>query len=201
MLAVAPASPGLERLAEDGNTEPLGGEFASLGDESAVWQNVVHMCPLCPGEYQFMTIEVLVDPLKKLYFSYASMVLPSNDAFVGNGHPMAYPVFNIGAKLVDVLVQDAGSDILDAGTEVNDELPQNTAFFGQMAPDTGVDENGVVYPHPGFLPEGSGGILDDPNFENADFMAPGYQALEIVVIENPGSCVREDGRKSSSSIE
>jgi len=44
----------------------------------------------------------------------------------------------------------SGAEVLDGGTEVNDELPVNTAFFGQMAPNTGVAENGVVLEHPGF---------------------------------------------------
>ena len=29
---------------------------------------------------------------------------------------------------------------MDDGSAVNDELPMNTAFFGQMTPDTGVDQ-------------------------------------------------------------
>ena len=75
----------------------------------------------------------------------------------------------------------SGGMVLDAGTEVNDEIPMNTAFFGQMMPNTGTNENGVVMIHPGFLPPGSGGILDDPMFANADFKAAGYQVAEITV--------------------
>jgi hypothetical protein len=71
--------------------------------------------------------------------------------------------------------------VLDAGTEVNDEIPMNTAFFGQMMPNTGTNENGVVMTHPGFLPPGSGGILDDPMFANANFKAADYQVAEITV--------------------
>ena len=72
------------------------------------------------------------------------------------------------------------------GTEVNDELPENTAFFGQAAPNTGVDENGVIGTigtdlpdQPGFLPPGSGGILDDPRFRMGDFLVPGYPFVKI----------------------
>jgi hypothetical protein len=75
----------------------------------------------------------------------------------------------------------SGGMVLDAGTEVNDEIPMNTAFFGQMMPNTGMVENGVVMIHPGFLPPGSGGILDDPMFANANFKAPGYKVAEITV--------------------
>jgi hypothetical protein len=71
--------------------------------------------------------------------------------------------------------------VLDAGTEVNDEIPMNTAFFGQTMPNTGTTQNGVVMIHPGFLPPGSGGILDDPMFANANFKAIGYQVAQITV--------------------
>ena len=56
-----------------------------------------------------------------------------------------------------------------------------TAFFGQAAPNTSVDENGVVEIHPGFNPVGSGGILDAPPFANADFKADSYQVARIRV--------------------
>ncbi|MCP4248268.1 MAG: hypothetical protein GY778_14575, partial [bacterium] len=72
----------------------------------------------------------------------------------------------------------------DAGTEVNDEIPAHTAFFGQTEPDTGIDEFGVVHDHPGFLPPGSGGILDDPGFANADFTQSGYEIARIIIIRS-----------------
>jgi hypothetical protein len=28
------------------------------------------------------------------YISYAAMMIPSNDAFIGNDNPMGYPIFN-----------------------------------------------------------------------------------------------------------
>ena len=80
---------------------------------------------------------------------------------------------------VDFII--SGAEVNDAGTEVNDELPANTAFFGQMTPDTGVDENGVNTAHPGFNPPGQGGILDDARFANGDFTADGYQIARVTV--------------------
>ena len=70
---------------------------------------------------------------------------------------------------------------MDAGSEVNDELPMNTVFFGQMTPDTGVDQNGVVELRAGFLSVGSGGILDDATFSAADFTAAGYMVRTVCV--------------------
>ncbi|NET40367.1 MAG: CHRD domain-containing protein [Cyanothece sp. SIO1E1] len=110
-----------------------------------------------------------VDPSSNTYFSYASMVIPSNDAFIANGSPTAHPLFDAEGNFIATPFYVTGIEALDAGTEVNDELPANTAFFGQAAPNTGVDENGVVALHPGFN-EGPGGILDADMFFNADFL-------------------------------
>ena len=109
------------------------------------------------------------------------MILPSNDAFVANGDPMAHEVFSVDGKFVPVTIDSMGSMVLDAGTEVNDEIPENTAFFGQMEPNTGEDENSVVVLHEGFNAVGSEGILDAANFANADFTADGYQMVQITV--------------------
>ena len=57
---------------------------------------------------------------------------------------------------------------------MNDEIPANTAFFGQAAPDTGEAEGGVVGRHQGFDHPREGGILASEMFEAADFTARGY---------------------------
>ena len=118
------------------------------------------------------------------YFSYVSMVIPSNDAFVATGNPRAHRVFNRGGHFhsADFIVW--GSDVLDAGTELNDEDPTNTAFFGQSMPNTGQDENVGVRTHAGLMFPGSGGILDDPMFENADFLTHNYMVARITVSAN-----------------
>jgi len=84
--------------------------------------------------------------------------------------------------------------VYDAGTEVNDEIPENTAFFGQTEPDTGENENGVVHLHPGYLgsfgnPNTEPRILADPMFRGADFTLPGYPIgrLTIEVVPAPGA--------------
>ncbi len=94
------------------------------------------------------------------------MIIPSNDAFVANGNPLAFPIFDSAGGFLGADFTVLGSQVLDAGTEVNDELPMNTAFFGQKAPDVGVPQGGVVSLHPGFLPPSAGRILADPRFAN-----------------------------------
>jgi len=171
----------MESFVEDGNAGPL--RMAFMQAEGTVWDGMVGSAPLCPGGMAELMYEFGYDEEepKSLFFSYASMILPSNDAFVANGDPMANKLYDDYGHVKDVLINDLGSDILDAGTEENDELPENTAFFGQSTPNTGIDENSVVMAHPGYKPAENEGILDDPMFANADFTADGYKVLEIKV--------------------
>jgi len=170
-----------ERLVEDGNNGPITADFAAA--PGTIWDGSVGSGPICSGETAYIPFEFEMIPGKPLFFSYASMILPSNDAFVANGNPMAFQVYDMDGNFSPVTVESTGDMALDGGTEMNDEIPENTAFFGQTVPNTGVDENGVVLLHPGFLPKGSGGILDDARFANADFTADGYQFMEIKVYE------------------
>lgn len=173
-------SPALERLAEDGTTAPLSEMF--LMSPGAVWDGVVGDGPIQPQTSAELEFRVMVKKGMPLYLSYATMVLPSNDAFLANGDPMAHLVFKSNGKPARFQpVMDMGSDVLDAGSEVNDEATDTTAFFGQMMPDTGTVEGGVVELHPGFMPSGSGGILDDAMFSNADFTQAPYPMLKIQV--------------------
>jgi hypothetical protein len=128
--------------------------------------------PICGGQSSILNIDSLeIQAGAVHYFSYLAMVLPSNDAWVANGDPKAYKIFDADAMLMPVEIMVVGSEVNDTGTEVNDELPSNTAFFGQATPDTGDVEGGVVSLHAGYMAAGQGGILDDPKFANADFKA------------------------------
>ncbi len=166
----ATASAALERIAEDGNFDPLVDAF---GDSGAGQDGVVFGPggPIFPSESGSATFMVLAQPGQSTYLSYTSMVIPSNDAFIANGNPTAHRVFNRGGQFVgrDFIVY--GRDVLDAGTEVNDELFETTAALGQMDADTGTPEGGTVQLHPGLNNPGSGGIVDNPIFRNADFSA------------------------------
>ncbi|MHC4609136.1 MAG: spondin domain-containing protein [Planctomycetota bacterium] len=180
------ASEALERLAEDGNAQPLSDAFLASG-QGTVQGTVpsdVGIPQIAPGETVSMTLIVDETDPNSRFFSYASMVIPSNDAFIGNDDPTDHQLFDINGNFLGAFITIYGTDVRDAGTEVNDEIPAHTAFFGQTEPDTGVDEFGVVHDHPGFLPPGSGGILDDPMFANADFTQPGYEIARIIIIRS-----------------
>jgi len=190
----------LERLAEDGNVAPLGSDFRAQAvgstEGSLSGELGPEAGPIAPGETVVHVFEVDPASAESRYFSYASMVIPSNDAFVANDDPLAHEIFDAGGNFVATDFVVLGSQVLDAGTEVNDEVPANTAFFGQTVPDTGTTENGNVALHPGFLAAGMGGILDDPMFVNADFTAVGYQLLSIQFDVLPPTAIDASGAAS-----
>ena len=181
-----PGSVAMERLCEDGNTGPISQDFAALVPDGVDATLAGPNGPIAPGESAIGNF--LLDPSdpNTRYFSYASMIIPSNDFCISNGNPVAHPIFDTAGNLIADPFFVAGTQALDAGTEVNDELPENTAFFGQQMPNTGVDENGLIGTLGsdstgvlGFLPPGSGGILDDPGFAMADFSLPGYPFVKM----------------------
>ncbi|MEM9005104.1 MAG: spondin domain-containing protein [Cyanobacteria bacterium P01_F01_bin.86] len=177
--------PGTESLVEDGATAEISAQFDTVG-AGEVQGTILGLegatpGPLDSGEVASLLFEVDETLPSSQYFSYAAMVIPSNDAFVANGNPFAHQIFDDAGNFLGADFTILGSDVLDGGTEVNDELPVNTAFFGQTAPNTGVEENGVVELHPGFNSVGSGGILDDPTFADANFLAEGYEIARITV--------------------
>lgn len=176
------ATPGLERIAEDGNTAPLSGEFLGSGN-GTVDGVVAPGGPFNPGASAMMNFNIDGSLASSRYFSYTSMVIPSNDAFIGNGNPMAHEIFDAGGNFIGADFIVLGTAVRDAGTEVNDEIPANTAALGQAAPNTGVAEGGTVQVHGGFIPGGN--ILTA--IPAGDFTQSGYQVARIRVIPEPST--------------
>lgn len=174
----ASATAGIERIAEDGDASGLGMEFLSSG--RGVVSGVLNgIGPIGPGQSTQRVVTIDESAASSLYFSWASMVIPSNDAFVGNDNARQHRLFSSAGAFVGMDFIVLGSQVWDAGTEVNDEVAENTAFFGQMAPNTGTPENGLVGFHPGFIVGGP--ILSSSQFSAADFRQAGYQVARISV--------------------
>ena len=145
----AAASASLEALAEGGDASGIAADFAPPGGLQASGIGNAAGFPGAPvvesGEVA-STEFVLTDTAAQRFFSYASMVIPSNDAFIGNDDPLAFELFDamgafVGPASVDVL----GSHIYDAGTEVNDTMGAAFSTVGGVS----TDEGGVVHVHPG----------------------------------------------------
>lgn len=190
------ASAALERLAEDGNTGPLTKEFARSG--AGLLQGTAFgpdglFDDTAPGSIATMKIVLDGPASRNLYFSYAAMIVPSNDAFIANGNPQAHKVFDDRGAFTGAEITVMGSDVLDAGTEVNDEGPFHAAGTGPiipgaggplLIPGAGVPEDGVVHKHTGYKPGGF--VLSNPFWAKADFTVPGYQVARITVEESEG---------------
>lgn len=172
-----------ERIAEDGNTEPLVTFFDAGNTAGRIFDGVAAKSeagPICFGESATLDFtNITPESGAALYLSYASMIVPSNDAWISNGNPKAHMIFDSNGDFTFVPVTVKGSEALDAGTEVNDEIPENTALLGQMEANTGVAENSTVELHPGF--NATGNILSNANYANADFTESEYEFMSIEV--------------------
>ena len=164
------SQPGLERLAEDGDSSQLSSDFgngltyidtsggppvsatvASSQPGAERVQGGVGGGPLGPGATAFQ--DFLIDPSGiNRYFSYASMVLPTSDYYVANGGPTAHDLQVLdGAPVGTTVSFNIGlpGGVNDAGTEVNDfDTSAGNPLIsglpaGQGGPNQGADENGV----------------------------------------------------------
>ncbi|MCG8337954.1 MAG: spondin domain-containing protein [Proteobacteria bacterium] len=123
------ASSSIEAIAEEGDVSGIRADFASVAggvDGVVPSPGGFPGAPVFdPGESNGLVIDL--NPSTNRYFSFSSMVIPSNDAFIGNDNPMAYEIFDatgVFAGPLEILV--LGNEIWDAGTEVNDG--QGAAF-------------------------------------------------------------------------
>ena len=179
------ASSAIERIAEDGNTEELVEEFNSTqaGTIQEVVDSPTESTPdFLPGDTVSTTVSIDSSLSSSQYLSYASMVLPSNDAFVGNENPTEHMIFDEAGNFIPTSFIVSGSEVLDAGTEVNDEDRFTTLGVGSdplndFQPNTGIDENGVIVEHPGFSPDGN--ILSQ--FPATDFTDPEYPIARVTI--------------------
>ncbi|MCW8884162.1 MAG: spondin domain-containing protein [Motiliproteus sp.] len=163
------ASTALERLAEDGNASLLG---TSLTATQADAIGAVVLAPsgfgpapvFDPGETASSIFNL--DPTQHRFLNYASMLIPSNDAFFGNDD--ALELFTAGGDFVgDIVITVFGHNIYDAGTEANTET--QAAFLNQTGPNLGTSTSENIALHAGFQPGGNilggtngAGIFFDP---------------------------------------
>lgn len=191
------ASPGLEAIAEDGNVGPLSELFANSAPGGV--QGVTGGGPIAPGQ-TVTQIFTIADDGSNNYFSYASMVLPSSDYFIGNGDPTVHNLAKLLDGTLSEIVLNVGmpGSIYDAGTEINDfDTTAGNGLFanipgGQMGPNQGADENGVVQgvfgdnPYADFL-NAAGLDLALLNFLDVDLYDKGLATIRIEVVPVPAA--------------
>lgn len=76
------------------------------------------------------------------FFTFATMVIPSNDFFLGNNSPTAFRLFDAAGNLLLTSIGQQGDDIWDAGSEEFD--PANAAFLVGGNNSLRTPQNGVV---------------------------------------------------------
>ena len=94
--------------------------------------------PLVPGltGTNTFTIDTDVNP----FFTFAAMVVPSNDFFIGNDSPTRFRLFDAAGNLVVNDILQRARDVWDAGSEIFD--PAAAAFVGTN--NLRADQNSVV---------------------------------------------------------
>ncbi len=72
--------------------------------------------PLQPGETRSQSF--MVNTGLNPFFTFAAMVVPSNDFFIGNDNPLAFRLFDAMGNLVINSINQSSSQIWDAGSEI-----------------------------------------------------------------------------------
>lgn len=121
------------------------------------------------------------------YFSFLSMLIPTNDAFIGNDSATAYSLFDMNDNFIGLDILVLGSGVWDSGTELN--RGYGSPFLVGADAEARQDENGVVSQHSG-LTVLAGGLSifggDTPagysiDQAAADFTAQGFEVARITV--------------------
>ena len=186
----AAASNGLELLAELADASGLGAELAATqGSAVGGVIGTGGIPPIEPGETGTAVFDL--DPTDNRFFSFASMVVPSNDAFIGN--PDLIELFTAGGDFVgDIVITILGGQIWDAGTEINDPFAGG-AFLPGVDATISPEENGVVGLHTGLnelagvvAANGEGLVLSEIDFLNNPNLPVATITISSVPVSEPG---------------
>ena len=201
-------STGLEGIAEDGVVGARSTEFNTVAGrvdintgETAAIASPSGPGPIEPNETESRLFDIATDGSNS-FFSYASMVLISNDYFIGNEDAIDITSVLAGDGPITIPV----SSVYDGGTEENDfqfTAANGAPFFqlggGQTENNQGTDENGVAtlvssigdpfanFANPALL--GPDGVPASFNFNDASLYPSGIATITIsaVAVPEPGS--------------
>lgn len=189
------ASASLQALAEGGD---VSGIVADFNTASPTGQQTVITAPAgFPGGPVFEPGESAtsgtfdIDAASTGYFSFLSMLIPTNDAFIGNDDAMAYSLFDLNGNFVGLDILVVGDNVWDSGTELNTGF--GSPFLVGANGQARQDENGVIGQHAG-LDVLTGGLSifggNTPAGYSidqvaADFTAQGFNVARITVNQVP----------------
>lgn len=190
----------LESLAEDGSTAAITSAFGSGAGRIQATLATAAPGPLLPGQSVSQTFAV--DDVNNRFFSYASMVIPTNDFFVANANPNAFDLSTLavgGAPLTITVgapgtITDAGTE-LDSGTGGFNTSAANGLFGlpgGQTGPNQGpLDSSNLVRLVSGdpFANFGTA-VPNALNFNNAAvYTGGGIARITITAVPEPSSAM------------
>ena len=132
------AGAAITSVAEGGSASAWFPAFAAADPTSV--RGSVGGGPLQPG--QTASNRFVVDTAVNPFFTFATMVLPSNDYFLGNDSPTRFRLFDSTGKLTTTSIGQKARDIWDNGSEAFD--PANAAFLVGGVNDRRTPQNGVV---------------------------------------------------------
>ena len=133
----------LRSLAELGNATPLSTAFAGTGPQTVLASGGA-IPQFTPG-MTASTLLSVTSPTVDRYLSYGAMFVPSNDLFVANSDPHAIALYNAAGNFNGpITIQIFGSQVWDAGSEVND-ITNGAAFVVGEDATLGARENGTSH--------------------------------------------------------
>ena len=187
------ASSQLETLAELGNTAAVTSLFAGNGAQTTLASGGA-LPQFLPGQSASTVLNV-ANPSVDRYLSFAGMVVPSNDFFMGNDDPLAHPIFDAAGHFNGpITIQIFGANVWDAGTEV-DDIAFGAAFIqGDNATDH-TAENSVITP-----------FLQDSNASSylssilGETTAAGYMMTHVFSSADPIATIRISSVPEPASI-
>lgn len=184
----AAAMPGIRMVAETGGGAAYLADFAASYPQGVSGTVTATTGGFGPGIFvagSSGTLTFTLDTTANRYFSFGSMVVPSNDMFFGNDNPAGFALFDAAGNFLNPTITLNGGNIWDAGTEVN--APFGAAFLAGQSASDHVAENGVVTPGTGFNPYLNALTAAGYNFTNLP--APGDQLARITfqIVPTPGA--------------
>lgn len=144
----SPAPAFLTPLAEDGITGDISAAFAASASGVAGGVDATITAVAAPGDApvfspgESTTFSLNVgDATVNRFFSYASMIVPSNDLFIANGNPVAHELFDAAGNFNGpIVISVLGGAVNDNGTELND-ANGGAAFSANGGTSTDESEN------------------------------------------------------------
>ncbi len=137
------ASGGITEIAEVGDTGAISARFdmEAAGGTQATFAEPNGPPVFSPGESATTSLNVMT-PETYRYLQFASMVVPTNDLFIGNDD--AIEVFDSNGNFNGPFtIEIHGSNVWDNGSEVND-IGNGPAFVSGVDGAAGADESLVV---------------------------------------------------------